>query len=873
MAALVQHDDESSAHNLHRASTVQQHAGNAEEMQTLGAAQNGDMLINTGDRVFPIEWPVQEDTQQALPARGDNLVIQANSPPENGLHNPEDIQLPPSPSQSSTPSSSPDATIFNSKGTQKHARGLGANRYADPAELKIWLGPKFLQKSTLLSRRPTLLAVNTTIALTVLGVNLGALIFFPHLRSDAEDEGTLKSGDCSKVKTYSRLIHVGINVLSSALVAASNFSMQILVAPSRYTIHEAHKNKKWVQVGVPSVRNLIRIEWYRSMLWILMALSSLPLHFLYNSVVYSTVPTNNYMWAVVNNKFLDGESWDPVFATTEFIDRVNHTNFTVSSDNDKSIHTDFYTQPASVGYEDWDIKQKNDTFNSSRVALVRDLQQQLVEHPAWRSTSSNDTLPFHRLEKAECLLQYNRFLANNSHLFLVSSEADRHGSPLVFWGFEDLADGTDLTSYWMFERTNNFSYSAGSGFEYLFPGDTHEERLAEIRTAVTGWNVATYKIDYCIASQRSLDDDCVLAYSPPLLIAICTASAVKCAGLLLTAFISWKHKSSKGENNMKLLLTLGDALQSFLKSEDVYTRNRCTMDREDVVKKDSIWTEENPSPREWKIQKRKFRKGASKTRWASTLIIYSGNWLAAIVFTVISLSGVHSSGLPLSIKNLFLGTQALLTNIIFANYAQFFISMASLLINSLFTTLHVAVEWSRYAEKRQPLRVSHPKGLQKGTYFLSLPFKYSGPMLAFFVAMHWVASQSIAVINIKSRWDIPNLGANKTVSACYHNPGWVVLAVVLATIPVIGLGVAFFVGELSSKAPVVSTCSAAISAACHPKKADPEHVEKEEGEREEFWRLPVQWGVESECNGVYHCSLTTNADVTVTTFKEGDPCQ
>lgn len=52
--------------------------------------------------------------------------------------------------------------------------------------------------------------------------------------------------------------------------------------------------------------------------------------------------------------------------------------------------------------------------------------------------------------------------------------------------------------------------------------------------------------------------------------------------------------------------------------------------------------------------------------------------------------------------------------------------------------------------------------------------------------------------------------------------------------------------------PLASTCSAAISAACHRPEADKEaHL------------LPVQWGVEGKDDeGVDHCSFTTSQTVT-----------
>ena len=52
--------------------------------------------------------------------------------------------------------------------------------------------------------------------------------------------------------------------------------------------------------------------------------------------------------------------------------------------------------------------------------------------------------------------------------------------------------------------------------------------------------------------------------------------------------------------------------------------------------------------------------------------------------------------------------------------------------------------------------------------------------------------------------------------------------------------------------PVASTCSATISAACHPPLP----------EDEEAYMFPVQWGVVSQdAEDVGHCSFTTARDV------------
>src|SRR5436190_23263454 len=74
-------------------------------------------------------------------------------------------------------------------------------------------------------------------------------------------------------------------------------------------------------------------------------------------------------------------------------------------------------------------------------------------------------------------------------------------------------------------------------------------------------------------------------------------------------------------------------------------------------------------------------------------------------------------------------------------------SYIHLAFNSLLTCLLVSKEWSRYADKRSPLRVSHPKGIQRSSYFISLPWRYGGPLIIGNTAMHWLMSQSVFLVN------------------------------------------------------------------------------------------------------------------------------
>jgi hypothetical protein len=87
-------------------------------------------------------------------------------------------------------------------------------------------------------------------------------------------------GNCDTASDLNLKLHVAINILSSLLLGASNFSMQILVAPTREDVDKAHASRRWLDIGVPSFKNLLSIQRSRCVVWVLLALSSGGLHLL-----------------------------------------------------------------------------------------------------------------------------------------------------------------------------------------------------------------------------------------------------------------------------------------------------------------------------------------------------------------------------------------------------------------------------------------------------------------------------------------------------------------------------------------------------------------------------------------------------------------
>ena len=63
-------------------------------------------------------------------------------------------------------------------------------------------------------------------------------------------------------------------------------------------------------------------------------------------------------------------------------------------------------------------------------------------------------------------------------------------------------------------------------------------------------------------------------------------------------------------------------------------------------------------------------------------------------------------------------------SVLMANLPQILLSFLYLNYNGLLTCVLASYEWSLFSKKRRPLRVTSPKGKQRSTWFLELPYSY-----------------------------------------------------------------------------------------------------------------------------------------------------
>lgn len=91
---------------------------------------------------------------------------------------------------------------------------------------------------------------------------------------------TLFVGSSSRISNLNTGLHLLINICSTLLLSASNYAMQVLSSPTRTECDAAHERGSALNIGVLSITNVRSISRKRKLLWLTLALSSIPLHLL-----------------------------------------------------------------------------------------------------------------------------------------------------------------------------------------------------------------------------------------------------------------------------------------------------------------------------------------------------------------------------------------------------------------------------------------------------------------------------------------------------------------------------------------------------------------------------------------------------------------
>lgn len=456
-----------------------------------------------------------------------------------------------------------------------------------------------------------------------------------------------------------------------------------------------------------------------------------------------------------------------------------------------------------------------------------------------------------RLSAEDCIRSYGKDIVSNRRNLLAVTPNDANlptDESLLVW-YESSSTGRLESYLWMCYNSHLPSICDTS------------ELIANVTR--DSWklmgSLGEVPIDYCLSER--IEESCRLQFSVPIMIVVIICNLGKVIAVFL---ILWRGTA-------KPLANVGDAAASFLEATDHTTAGLCLSSKKDFPK-GTAWTKSSLLSAQkgrqfWKPMRSWWFAIPGIKRWILTLIpgiitlVLSGELLKLGLSNLDSyrrptdLSSLASMGLGAinsysvindgGTKDRFLPT-SLTGFILLANSPQLIISIIYFAFNALFTCMLLAHEWNSYTYKRKPLRVTGPKDQQRSTYYLSLPYTYAIPLMALSGLLHWLVSQSFFLVRFdhyKSTGEF-----SRSISNCGYSCIAIIAAMIVGSILVL-LALAMGCRRYKPGIPTAGSCSAAISAACHPPPGD-----------KEVATLPVQWGavelLESS-NGVGHCSFTS----------------
>ncbi|KAH6957364.1 hypothetical protein DER45DRAFT_461455, partial [Fusarium avenaceum] len=124
-----------------------------------------------------------------------------------------------------------------------------------------------------------------------------------------QKETVIWETDCMTTARANLWIHLAINLFATGILGSSNFFMQVLVAPTRREIDQAHASGRWAEIGCNSIRNFRLLPRRKTFLWLLITLSSVPLHLVFNSCVLESKASNALHQIIASEGFLADSPW------------------------------------------------------------------------------------------------------------------------------------------------------------------------------------------------------------------------------------------------------------------------------------------------------------------------------------------------------------------------------------------------------------------------------------------------------------------------------------------------------------------------------------------------------------------------------------
>ncbi|XHG01953.1 hypothetical protein AWENTII_005319 [Aspergillus wentii] len=514
------------------------------------------------------------------------------------------------------------------------------------------------------------------------GAMTGAIVLLANIitlaviygRFDVADHSiTFFTGSCKTASTVTTVAHVIINILSTILLAASNFSMQCLASPTRKEVNQAHSNRRWLSIGTPNIRNIVFVSKSKALLWLILAASSFPLHTVWNSTVFETRSTNDYLITAATEDFFNGTEWK--YAAALYGSSMTHTEWGMASD------------------------------------IISHLQ-----HEAISSRSGNSSTGLERLDVDDCIKAYAQDeLSDRRHLLLVidGHQYDTNGTVLGMHNSTYSVDGDPLFA-WMCDKYALIGYDYIWKCVHNLPGK--KWTLGDTTfNSYPGTPLNDAPIQYCYS--ETTPEKCKASIVPLFLIVVIICNVIKILCFLFTLRITKADPP---------LCTTGDAIQSFLQKPDPHTKGRCLVSKQDYesyISRSDEWQSRASNIGDlWDGGRWRWNEAIHLFQWLFYTACLSAVIIAGGVLYDPGRKGVKGSGIVAlgigqpraSFRATENGVSGLLTGFIEANVPQLIVSYIYLALNNMMTTMLAMAEWcvqcgGKRQRQRSPCVVTSPE--------------------------------------------------------------------------------------------------------------------------------------------------------------------
>lgn len=444
--------------------------------------------------------------------------------------------------------------------------------------------------------------MGTVLCINVLLTIIAAGIAYSRNGADDFSFAAIYTGSCSRSKNWTTGLHLVINILSTAMLGASNYCMQCLASPSRAQVDEAHSQRRSVAIGVPNIWDLLRRQrGKRQLLGWLLLITSLPVHMIYNSAIFFAFGPTEYSVVVGTGDPLQSNGTEDWNNCTELI------GMDVAALNAELGRSDLKTLSNQECIDTF----AQDYVSGQRLVVLVTRKPLPEGEPVvfmlggnaggftggdgtaykWMCGGENDCskdIASKMLNGDEWTFQPLQWSTPNIQMEVPTQHGFHNVSGEIYFNTPDFPDSTpdtirlnEFLSQDLYEKELQAELDNPSNWvNTSFPGNvTIYGHTAQCQTRGMDppKRPETYPVEHCLTVP--IEESCQLVFSPPICLIVIGCNIIKLVCALFTA--------SDGRDDV--FMTIGDAISSYLTRPDPTTEGCCLLSKSLINKGASGW--------------------------------------------------------------------------------------------------------------------------------------------------------------------------------------------------------------------------------------------------------------------------------------------